>query len=81
MNAELGKALFAVTVYYREPTYELVAGCKAEPYRWTYRVFAPDEANARELALREFEEMARLSSVAWVRRVVRIDTARVGAAA
>lgn len=64
---------FQVTIWYREPTYELVVGPKPEPYFCTYVVTALDSEHASRLAMREFDELARLSSVGWVRHVVRIE--------
>ena len=69
-----GACAFRVTVYYREPSYELAAGYKSAPYAWTYEIDAADAAAAETEALRRFDEMARSSSVGWVRRIVRVDT-------
>lgn len=60
---------FRITIYYREPTYELVAGRKKHPYSWTWEVVAQDESAARAQAMRQFEDLARRSSVGWVRRI------------
>ncbi len=65
---------FRVTIYYREPTYELFNGRKADPYFWTFEVEASTTEHAELEARRQFEEMARTSSVGWVRRIVRVDT-------
>jgi hypothetical protein len=64
---------FQVTVWYREPTYELVAGPKPEPYFCSYVVTAVDAEHARRIALREFDTIARLSSVGWIRKVVKVE--------
>jgi hypothetical protein len=68
---------YRVTVYYREPTYELAHGKKEEPYSWTYLIAAASADLARAEAVRQFKEIARLSSVAWIRRVERIETERL----
>lgn len=65
---EYGQA-YLVRIIYREPTYELEVGPKAEPYCFTYRVEAPGEEQARRLALEDFQWMERNSSVGW-RRVI-----------
>jgi hypothetical protein len=69
---------YRITIYYREPTYELATGRPATSYSWTSEVSASDPAAARELALRQFEELARCSSVGWIRRVERILTETPG---
>jgi hypothetical protein len=69
-----GLSPFQVTIWYREPTYELVNGPKDDPYFWTQIVFAVDPEHACRLALREFEQMARLSNVGWIRKILRVDT-------
>jgi hypothetical protein len=71
---------FRVTVHYREPTYEMVNGPKRDPYRWVTTLVADDRSMAERLALEEFEAMARLSSVGWVRRVVQVATESLGVA-
>jgi hypothetical protein len=73
MSASL-RDTYRVTIYYREPTYELAAGRRAEPYSWTFEVEAFSADSARREALREFDELARISSVGWVRRVERVLT-------
>jgi hypothetical protein len=65
---------YRVTIYYREPTYELFSGKKADPYSWTFEVEAASAQTAELEALRQFDEMARSSSVGWVRRIVRVET-------
>ena len=56
-----------VRILYREPTYELEAGPKKDPYSWTYRIEADTEERAISQALDEFRMMERQSSVGWVR--------------
>jgi len=65
--------MYRVRVWYREPTYEARTGPRAAPFRWTYTVRAEGEEEARRRALREFEEMSRLSSVGWSREVVAVE--------
>jgi hypothetical protein len=71
---------YLVTVYYREPTYELFSGAKAEPYHWTFEVEADDVEAAKRESLRQFRELASVSSVGWIRRIVsvRVVSARAG---
>ncbi len=58
---------FIVRIFYREPTYELQAGPRSEPYSWTYRIVADNEEGAIQQACEEFRAMERQSSVGWVR--------------
>lgn len=69
-------ATYKVTVYYKEPTYELATGSVREPYIWICSVLAVDAEDAQRLALREFDETARLSGVGWARHVVQVATER-----
>lgn len=59
-----------VEIWYREPSYELRNGEKAEPYRWRFRVHASSEADAIRIALAEFRQIEAISSVGWARDVV-----------
>lgn len=73
------RAQYRVRILYREPTYEMYAGPKKDPYQWTYPV--PMEATtpptvATAQALAEFREMERRSSVSWVREVVAVELVR-----
>jgi hypothetical protein len=61
------KRAFLVRILYREPTYELEAGAKKDPYSWTYRIEADTEERSISLALEEFRAMERQSSVGWIR--------------
>jgi len=61
---------YRVTIQYREPTYEMVAGQKAEPYGWTFRVVARTDDEARDQAVMEFRMMEKLSGVGWTRDIV-----------
>ncbi len=72
---------FRVTIHYREPTYELFSGRRGDPYRWTFEVDAATPEGAESEARREFDELARASSVGWVRRIVRVDTEPAAASA
>ena len=64
---------YRVRIDYREPTYEARYGPKRAPYSWTYEIMAPDEQEAARLALLEFQDTARVSSVGWIREVVAIQ--------
>ena len=65
---------FRIALKYREPTYELGAGRKPEPYSGgSVEIVALDAAEALGIALRRFDEMQRLSSVGWMREVVHIE--------
>ncbi|MHB8876279.1 MAG: hypothetical protein ACYC8T_21515 [Myxococcaceae bacterium] len=61
---------YVVEIRYREPTYEVRAGHKDEPYSWRYRISAGNEDEARARALGQFAALADLSSVGWVREVI-----------
>jgi hypothetical protein len=63
---------YHVRIEFREPTYELRAGTKPEPYLFGYDVEAASESEAERSALLEFREMARLSNVAWIRQVLQV---------
>ena len=63
---------YHVRIEFREPTYELRAGPKPEPYLFGYDVEAASESEAEQSALLEFRETARLSSVAWIRQVLQV---------
>jgi hypothetical protein len=65
-------AKFIVEVRYREPSYELQHGARAEPYRFRYRVHAQSEQAAIEFAISEFERVSALSWVGWTRSIVEI---------
>lgn len=59
--------LYRVTIPYREPTY----GDPERIYQGAMEVYAPTREAAVRLALREFKELAELSSARWEREVVR----------
>jgi hypothetical protein len=61
-----------VRIEFREPTYELRAGTKSDPYLFGYDVEAASEPDAERSALLEFREMAKLSNVAWIRQVLQV---------
>lgn len=58
---------YKVTIYYREPGYAERNGVVAQTYRGSFIVQATDEQGAIRRAVAEFDEIARLSSVSWVR--------------
>ena len=64
---------YHVTLRYREPTYERVAGPRAEPYRWTFPVEAETTMEALAEAIGAFRDMERLSSAGWHRKIVRAE--------
>lgn len=68
---------FVVELQYREPGYEARTGQRSQPFRFRYRISASSEAQARWLALEEFRRITELSSVGWIREVVRVDVIRV----
>lgn len=66
-----------MTIYYHEPAFEMRIGRRGAPYCFTFDITARSEANAIRQARRRFAEMARLSSVGWVREIVRVEAERV----
>ena len=66
-----------MTVFYREPTFDAWSGQKREPFRGTFEVWGDDPAEAVEAAKEEFRRWARLSSVSWVREIVRTECVEV----
>lgn len=61
---------YTVRIEFREPTFEAATWPRAEPFSWTMEdVEARDEAEARDLAVSRFKELASLSSVGWVREI------------
>ncbi len=64
---------YRVRIHYREPTCELYAGAKDQPYHWVYDVDAASPQEAKELALAQFKDMERQSSVGWTRTVILIE--------
>lgn len=67
---------FIVQIDYREPGYEARQGGGARPYRWRYRIDAPTESVAMELALVQFRWIETLSSVGWIREIVALTVER-----
>ena len=62
---------YLVTIFYREPTYELEVGRKASPYRWRFDdIDVASEPEAVAEATRRFREIERLSGVGWQRDVL-----------
>ena len=66
---------YKITIYYREPMYELYHGAKEQPFQWTLRVVAGDPGTARERAIADFKAMERLSGVNWSRQIVAVEFA------
>jgi hypothetical protein len=68
------KKAFNVQIRYREPGYELRGGNKKRtPYTASYKISAVNEEAAIILAMEEFHELAKLSSVGWERVIVSVD--------
>lgn len=64
---------FRVRIEYREPEFEARTGARETPYRFTYRIAAGSDVQAREDALAEFSETTALSSVGWRREIVAVN--------
>lgn len=64
---------YKITIYYREPLYELYHGRKAQPFVWTLRVMASDPQAAKDQAIEDFKAMERLSGVNWSREIVAVE--------
>ena len=63
---------YSVIIPYREPTFELRRGAPREtPFTARYEVEASTEDEAVELAIHEFQQTARDSSVGWIREIER----------
>jgi hypothetical protein len=71
---------FTVKVYYREPTYELRVGPKADPYSMQYEIPAHDQDEAIRRATAALNESLPESSVGWIRDVVGVTVDGVAAA-
>jgi hypothetical protein len=68
------KKAFNVRIRYREPGYELRRGReKSSPYAASYKISAVNEEAAIILAMEEFHELAKLSSVGWERVIVSVE--------
>ncbi len=65
---------YHVLIKYAEPTYASHSGGQARVYRWTYRFAALSATQAEALAVKDFREMEKLSSVGWARDIVGITT-------
>lgn len=72
-------AKYVVQVTYREPTYAEASGTERD-YTWSWRIEAGSEDDARQEALAEFRKMQALSSVGWIREVVRTRVTEASAA-
>ena len=63
---------YKVTIYYREPGYAQRNGAAEQTYRGSFIVQATDEQAAVRRAVSEFDQMARLSSVSWIRVIEKV---------
>ncbi len=63
---------YRVTIFYREPTYELRAGTAGRVYKGSFIVSASSPDSAEAMALREFKDWQKRSSANWVREIVEI---------
>jgi len=61
---------YRVRIEYREPTYRSPAGPRPAPYSWIFVVHARSDQAAISSAIAWFRDMARQSSVGWVREIV-----------
>lgn len=61
---------YRVRIEYREPTYCSPSGPRPEPYSWVFVVQARSEPAAIASAIAWFRDVARQSSVGWVREIV-----------
>lgn len=61
---------YRVTIFYREPTYELHREKAPQVYKGCFEVYASDDGAALDKAMLLFEDKKRKSSVRWVRQVV-----------
>ncbi len=68
---------YEVTIFYREPSYELRNGRKKDPYTGDYRVRTDTKEKAKELALKQFEEQGDAALVSWIRVVESIRVRKV----
>lgn len=72
---------YLVTIHYKEPTYQKRAPsnrARRYPYTACYEVTTSTADRARALALNEFRETARNSSVGWIREVDRVECTLLG---
>lgn len=69
---------YVVTIAYREPGYAQRNGVAERIYHGSFTVRARDEQGAVRRAVAEFHEIARLSSVGWVRVIDRVVCERQG---
>jgi len=63
---------YRVTVLYREPTYELETG-RERTYSGTFEVDADTPEQAMNEAVGIFKSYEDLSSVGWVREIVKVS--------
>ncbi|HUK57078.1 MAG TPA: hypothetical protein VLY20_10515 [Nitrospiria bacterium] len=69
---------YLITIFFREPDYELRVGAKPEPYSVSYRLQAASKEDAERLALDEFRRQASASHVSWTRVVEKVESRPVG---
>ena len=63
---------YRIRIQYREPSYARHAGPQERDYRWTYRIAADSQEQAKAMAQAEFRKMESLSSVGWAREITEI---------
>lgn len=63
---------YRIRILYREPSYERHAGPHKQDYRWTYRIVADSQEQAKAMAQAEFRKIERLSAVGWSREITEI---------
>lgn len=69
-----GLSTYIVTIFYREPSYELRAGIKEEPYSGSYRIQAGSQEESERLALEQFRRQENGSQVSWTRVVEKVES-------
>jgi hypothetical protein len=65
---------YVITIFFREPSYELRVGAKAEPYSASYRIQAGSKEESERLALEAFRWQESNSHVSWGREVEKIES-------
>ena len=76
-----GSYMFEVTVHYTEPLYRLYRKLPPKVYTCRSKVDAEDFTEALSQALAIFKLTTQQSSVGWLRKVVRVEVAHIGAEA
>ncbi len=67
---------FTVRIEYQEPTYAAQLDRPLRTYHSTFHVEAETAGEATRLAVGEFRNFARISSVGWTRDIVRVVTTK-----